>query len=341
MRIRDLLEEVTEAFFPSNIYCIVCGSLIDRSRTYSLCDECVTQMHWITGRTCSICGKALPDTYLGRDPDGRPVCYDCQMRSHDFTRGWSCLTYGLHEREVMMDIKYNGKGYIARKMGDVMFDRMEHLIETALSESMLPFDVVIPVPVSKKRLVKRGYNQSELMARQFIKRWKDFAREAETVTATGCDVARCLCPVLETHVLVRQKETTMLRSLNPEERRLALHDAEGGLQILDPAAPDGNRAGLLRMAGGPAEMRRALDPEVVKPRAVQMRVLADFQSEIDNHAGKLSLAVRQRRNGSPHRCLHPPKDLQPQRRRILSLSRSQFHLHLQHRQAPAMKMLQE
>ena len=225
MRIRDLLEEVTEAIFPSNIYCIVCGSLIDRSRTYSLCDECVTQMHWITGRTCSICGKALPDTYLGRDPDGRPVCYDCQMRAHDFTRGWSCLTYGLHEREVMMDIKYNGKGYIARKMGDVMFDRMETLIEAALSEGMLPFDVVIPVPVSKKRLVKRGYNQSELMARQFVRRWKDFAREAETVTATGCDVARCLCPVFETHVLVRQKETTMLRSLNPEERRLALHDA--------------------------------------------------------------------------------------------------------------------
>lgn len=213
MRIGDLLEEMTEAIFPSNIYCIVCGSLIDRSRTYSLCDECVRQMHWITGRTCSVCGKALPDTYPGRDSDGRPVCYDCQMRSHDFTRGWSCLTYGLHEREVMMDIKYNGKGYIARKMGDVMFDRMETLIEAALSEGMLPFDVVIPVPVSKKRLVKRGYNQSELMARQFVRRWKAYAQETAA------------CPQLETHVLVRQKETTMLRSLNPEERRLALHDA--------------------------------------------------------------------------------------------------------------------
>ncbi len=222
MRIRDLLEEVTEAVFPSNIYCIVCGSLIDRSRTYSLCDECVQQMHWITGRTCSICGKALPDTYLGRDPDGRPVCYDCKLRSHYFTRGWSCLTYGLHEREVMMDIKYNSKGYIARKMGDVMFDRMETLIEAALSEGMLPFDVVIPVPVSKKRLAKRGYNQSELMARQFVKRWKEYARE---VAGGGRTCLTDLCPRLEIHVLVRQKETTMLRSLNPEERRLALHGA--------------------------------------------------------------------------------------------------------------------
>jgi len=246
MNIKGIFEEVVEAVFPSNIYCIVCGSLIDRSRPYALCDTCVRQMHWITDRTCSICGKALPDTYLGRESDGRPVCYDCKTRTHSFTRGWSCLTYGLHEREIMMDIKYNSKGYIARKMGDVMFDRMEPLIETALAEGLLPFDVVIPVPVSHKRLVRRGYNQSELMARQFVARWKERARAfgieqggacgasgaAAGSRTTGGDpvprAASCphnLFPRLETRALVRQKETTMLRSLNPEERRLALHGA--------------------------------------------------------------------------------------------------------------------
>lgn len=218
MKIGDILEELTEAIFPSNIYCIVCGSLIDRSRTYSLCDECVRQLHWITGRTCSICGKALPDTYSGRDIDGRPVCYDCKLQSHYFTRGWSCLTYGLHEREIMMDIKYNSKGYIARKMGDVMFDRMEHLIEATRAEGLQPFDIVLPVPVSHRRLVKRGYNQSELMARQFVKRWND--------------ADRATCPKLEPRALVRTRETVMLRSLNPEERRLALHDAFGVVPAL-------------------------------------------------------------------------------------------------------------
>lgn len=210
MGIRDWVEEVSEAVFPSNIYCIVCGSLIDRSRPYALCDECVCKMHWITGGTCARCGKALPETYAGTTADGRRICYDCMSRDHEFTRGWSCMSYGLHEREVMMDIKYNNKGFIARKMGDVLFDRMEPLIEAAQAEGITPFDVVIPVPVSKARLVKRGYNQSELMARQFLRRWRK---------------AGCNCPHLETRVLVRQKETTMLRSLNPEERRLVLQDA--------------------------------------------------------------------------------------------------------------------
>ena len=213
MGIRDLLDELSEAVFPSNIYCVVCGSLIDRSRPYALCDKCVREMHWITGGTCDKCGKELPDTYAGVGVDGRRVCYDCMTRSHYFTRGWSCMSYGFHEREIMMDIKYNSKGYIARKMGDIMFDRMELLIEEAGERGLKPFDIVIPVPVSGKRMAKRGYNQSELMARQMLKRWTGCAEFAET------------CPRLETHVLVRCRETVMLRSLNPEERRLALDGA--------------------------------------------------------------------------------------------------------------------
>ncbi|MGX8773647.1 MAG: ComF family protein [Bacillota bacterium] len=228
MGLRDKLDLIIETVFPSNIYCAVCGSLIDRSRPYALCDKCVREMHWITGKTCSVCGKALPDTYRGRGTDGRPVCYDCKERSHFFTRGWSCLSYGLHEREIMMDIKYNGKGYLARKMGDVMYDRMEVLIDEARQGGVKPFDVVIPVPVGRKRLVKRGYNQSELMARQLVRRWADADRKADRDRVVGggqgAGVA-ATCPRLEKHVLVRGRDTVMLRSLNPEERRLALRDA--------------------------------------------------------------------------------------------------------------------
>lgn len=213
MNISRVFDEISETIFPSNIYCIVCGSLINRSRPYALCDKCMKKMHWITGRACAVCGKALQDTYRGAPGSiGGNLCYDCMEREHFFTRGWSCMTYGLHEREVMMDIKYNRKGYIACKMGDVMFDRMESLIAAAANKGIVPFDVVVPVPVSVKRLIKRGYNQSELMARQFLRRWRDFASEV---------------PRLESKVLVRRRETVMLRSLNPAERRLALKGAFG------------------------------------------------------------------------------------------------------------------
>ncbi|MDO4484976.1 MAG: ComF family protein [Bacillota bacterium] len=190
--INKAMEAIAEAVFPSNIYCICCGALIDSSRPYSLCDKCVQEFHWITGKTCSRCGKALPDTYRGA------LCYDCMQHEHCFQKGYSCLTYGLHEREVLMDYKYNGKGYIGRKLGDILYDRIS-------CENLQP-DVIIPVPVSKERLRKRGYNQSAIMARQIARRM---------------DIS------YNDRVLVRKKNTHMLRTMNPAERALAMADAFG------------------------------------------------------------------------------------------------------------------
>ena len=188
--IRALGNVICEAIFPSNIYCMCCGSLIDKSRPYALCDFCMRQFHWISGKTCEKCGKALQDTYMGS------LCYDCMTYEHHFEKGFSCLTYGLHEREVLLDLKYNGKGYLAEKFGDILYDRIS-------CEDIQP-DVIIPVPVSSGRAKTRGYNQSALMGRR---------------------LSRLLGIPIDEKILARQKETQLLRSLNPADRRLALHGA--------------------------------------------------------------------------------------------------------------------
>lgn len=187
---KGLKSAIDEAIFPSNIYCICCGSLIDRSRPYALCDVCVKKFHWINGRTCEKCGKALPDTYRGR------LCYDCMAHSHYFEKGFSCLTYGLYERKVLLEHKYSGKGYLANKFGDILYDRIS-------CEDIRP-DVIIPVPISRRRMKKRGYNQSSLMSRKLSKLWGIPVRE---------------------DILIRRKETQLLRSLGPADRRLALEGA--------------------------------------------------------------------------------------------------------------------
>ncbi len=206
---RAAVRELDEALFPSGIYCLCCGSMIDRTRMYSLCDDCIGRFHWITGRTCGKCGKAMPDTSKGR------LCYDCMLQEHLFERGFSCLTYGLHEREIMMDLKYGGKGYIARKCGDMMFDRMEEEIRNGCFSSCgVKIDLIVPVPVSDGRLQKRGYNQSALMARQLARRWRESARNS------GGEMPEA--PALRENLLERTRETQMLRSLNPAERALEL-----------------------------------------------------------------------------------------------------------------------
>lgn len=208
MNWKRILGKIDEAVFPSNIYCLVCGAMIDASRPYSLCDGCVRKFHWISGavredgtvqRVCAKCGKALPSSFRGE------LCYDCMLHSHHFEKGFSCLTYGLHERELMMDLKYNGKSYIARAMGNILSDRM--------SGAGLHVDIVLPVPVSRERMRKRGYNQSDLMAKAFMR------RQAEG------DGAFAETPAYSNRILYRCRETQMLRGLDPAERTFAMDGA--------------------------------------------------------------------------------------------------------------------
>ncbi|MDO4546145.1 MAG: ComF family protein [Bacillota bacterium] len=187
---RKLTDIFEEALFPSGLYCICCGSLIDESRTYALCDKCIKQFHWITGRTCDKCGKALPDTYRGE------LCYDCMAGQHIFKKGYSCLTYGLHERELLMGYKYSGKGYLAKKLGEMLYDR--------ISCEDLDVDIIVPVPIHKKRERQRGYNQAELMAKRLADLW-------------GVPVAD--------RGFLRTRQTPLLRSLGPEDRQSYLEGA--------------------------------------------------------------------------------------------------------------------
>ena len=146
-----------ELLFPSNIYCICCGSVIDKTRYYALCDSCAPKFHWLSAKTCAKCGKILSPDYR------HDLCYDCMLYGHDFDKGYTCVQYGLYERSVLMDFKYRGKSHIGRKLGDILFDRM------ALEEQ--DFDLVVPVPMYRKKQIQRGYNQAAVMAQKLASRW--------------------------------------------------------------------------------------------------------------------------------------------------------------------------
>lgn len=239
--IKRVLEIGEQLLFPNNIYCLICGAMIDESRPYSLCDNCVKQLHWITGgrqadgklqRVCAKCGKALPETYRGE------LCYDCMHHEHAFEKGFSCLTYGLHERELMMDLKYNGKSYIAAKMGEILFDRMKWELAD-FNPDGVKINVVVPVPISGERLRKRGYNQSALMARYFVRAWDRALGEAD---GRSLREGRAQAPRCEARALVRTKNTRMLRGLDPAERALAMR---GAFEVKSTGTEDFNGKNVL------------------------------------------------------------------------------------------------
>ena len=181
------IRQIAKIIFPDNIYCIRCASIIDSTRPYALCDDCIRNFHWTNKKTCDKCGKLMED-------DGIYIlCKDCRHDSHYFKKGFTCLMYGLYEKELVLAFKYGKQGYMGEKLADMMMDRMEPEFENGLN-----VDIVIPVPIHKKKLRQRGFNQAELMARPLSKKW-------------GLP--------LDCKTLIRTKSTPAMSNLTPLQRR--------------------------------------------------------------------------------------------------------------------------
>jgi len=182
-----IVDKIIELIYPSSIYCMSCGNIIDESRNYSLCNECFGRFKWIDNRTCIKCGKRLGENNIEN------TCYDCMYNQHEFDKGYACVQYGTTEKQLIFNLKYNKKTYIARVMAEIMHDRI--LIED------LDYDIVIPVPIHKNKNRKRGFNQAGLVAKYFCKKQ---------------------CTKINNNIVSRVTDTEPLKSKDPIERKMSL-----------------------------------------------------------------------------------------------------------------------
>lgn len=189
-RKEKLSKKLCQLIYPKGIYCVLCGSVIDRTRKYELCDNCIEKFLWITNNNCQKCGKILVQDYIG------DFCPDCLEREHYFDRGFTCATYSLYERNLILEYKKRDKSYIGRILGEILYDRI--VIEN------LSVDVIIEVPIHFKKLKSRGYNQAEIMTR---------------------DLAQRLGLPYKPRVIKRKRETVSMKKLGVWERIANMTDA--------------------------------------------------------------------------------------------------------------------
>lgn len=69
-------------------------------------------------------------------------------------------------RKIILDYKFNDKPYIYLTFVNFL------LKNEKIFENVKSYDTIIPVPISKKRLNMRGYNQSLLIAKEITKQTK-------------------------------------------------------------------------------------------------------------------------------------------------------------------------
>ncbi|MGN1334212.1 MAG: ComF family protein [Anaerovoracaceae bacterium] len=99
-------ELILQWIFPLSTYCLCCGKAVDDTRSYSICDHCIRHIKW---------GNIHIDLKSESRHLGRPPHLDSAI---------ACVKYGLYERRLIFDLKYDGKTYVARVIGQIMADRL-------------------------------------------------------------------------------------------------------------------------------------------------------------------------------------------------------------------------
>ena len=187
------IQGLQDLVFPPQLYCHSCGAVIDSTRTYGLCDDCITKFSWAGGSVCAKCGKPLPETAL------HDTCYDCRTTQHAFDRGYTCASYGLYERMLISEFKERSKDHIGHAIAEVMADRIA-------GESLSP-DILTAVPAGRWKTAKRGYDQTEIVAQSLARR----------------------IGIRYLELLVRTRHTRTMRQLGAGERRA---NVQGAFSIL-------------------------------------------------------------------------------------------------------------
>lgn len=137
---------------------------------------------------CSRCGKPWPG-------DGG-LCGDCWRQAPPFGQARALGIYAGVLRQAIHRLKYRGETHLAGPLGALLASR--------LRQAFLPPDMIVPVPLHPEKQRRRGFNQSELLARE---------------------VGRRLAITVAPEVLIRVRATSAQSRLGGPAREANVHGA--------------------------------------------------------------------------------------------------------------------
>jgi ComF family protein len=137
-----VLDALLELVFPPR--CVGCGR-----RGFSLCQQCRTELPMLEAGICARCASLRPTN---------GTCRGCRQLSPQLTSIRAVCAYHGAARKAVHTFKFRSGRYLAPILGE--------LLRAELERRPIRVDLLVPVPISPSRLRDRGYNQTELLARQ-------------------------------------------------------------------------------------------------------------------------------------------------------------------------------
>ncbi|MFC1807144.1 ComF family protein [Candidatus Omnitrophota bacterium] len=146
----EISQAILNIVYP--IYCQGCDiKLSFDNRTY-LCRRCTESIGYIAAPICFRCGLQLTG-----DVDQNALCASCAGNHYHFKRAYQCCKYDGLIRELIHKFKYNRKLFLKKILTEIMYDFTKDYICDSI-------DMIVPVPMQRSQVTKRGFNQSLILS---------------------------------------------------------------------------------------------------------------------------------------------------------------------------------
>jgi len=144
------------------MFCKQCGERILTEENTCFCPACWEQSPRVTRPFCTICGR--PHTgAVGFGTTSNFPCADCRAApAPPFHRTYGAAPYQDAVQMAIKLFKFNDRRTLAKPLGAIMVD---------FAQAEIPvdqYDLLVPVPLHRVRRRERGFNQSELLARELL-----------------------------------------------------------------------------------------------------------------------------------------------------------------------------
>lgn len=198
----EAASSIFAAIFPSE--CRFCNAPLSNASRLPVCTDCSSKIVPLAGLRCTICAQSLPTGYPDAHGDGK--CGECAHETPAYTRAVSFGAYENELREMIHLLKYKHVKTAADFLGALIAESAT-MLAPEMSDSVL----VIPVPLYKRKLSERGFNQAEMLAYATTSRLSKQSKQTKFE--------------LKTSVLFRRRATESQVGMTREQRKTNLRGA--------------------------------------------------------------------------------------------------------------------
>ncbi len=131
--------------------CLACDAPVAEPGQF--CAACFSRAHLIAPPLCERCG--VPFEAAGQG-GASLVCGDCREHPPSWRRARAALAYDAIARRLVLPLKYADRPETARHLAPLMARAGAALLAEA--------EVIVPVPLHRRRLFERRYNQAAVLA---------------------------------------------------------------------------------------------------------------------------------------------------------------------------------